>query len=151
MIKFAVRKYTEPGKMFRTKYKLSYSLRTNAQEIFPVGIEDVQGMIDSYRDGCDLNKIVQKVAIGDVSQLNVSPGFYGDISDMPMNLMDVLNARLEVNRLFDNLPDELQKKFGSVSEFLMSAGTDAWFEKLGAKLDGADITPPAPAEKEVSE
>lgn len=69
-----------------------------------VGETDQQALIDSYKDECDVNRIVQKCANGDFSALARVQGLYTDISGMPDNPTDAFNLG---NMVRDLTPEQI--------------------------------------------
>lgn len=147
MIKFVKERFfNNPGSSIRNVYKLKHSIVTNADELVKVGKENWQEYIQSYRDGCDLGVIQKRIMNGDIGLLNEKQGFYGDVSNAPDSLQEALNAKIVLEQTFDNLPEEAKNKFGSVYNFLDSAGSEEWFKTLGVNIDA-----PKAEESEVTE
>lgn len=135
-MKFAEKRiYSNPGSRVRPVYKLMYSGKTNALELERVGEEDFQEYIESFAAGCDINVIIEKIKHGDVSQLNASPGIFGDFSDMPQSLAEFMQVRLDAEANYNSLPDSVRSKFDSFEDYMGSAGSKDWFEKLGVRFE----------------
>lgn len=64
-----------------------------------VGQRDVQALINSFADECDVNRIVARCAQGDYSALARVQGLYTDISGMPDNPTDAFALADVVNNL----------------------------------------------------
>ena len=64
-----------------------------------VGQTDAQALINSYKDECDVNRIVARCAQGDYSALARVQGLYTDISGMPDNPTDAFNLGNMVREL----------------------------------------------------
>lgn len=75
------------------------------------GKRDLQEEIDSYRDDCDIYKILAKVAAsGDTSFLNRKVGTFADLAHLPDNMNDL---HFYVNNLPNNVePDVLKIALG---------------------------------------
>lgn len=72
--------------------------------------EDRQAYIDSFADECGVYNVLKKYAItGDASVLNRKEGFYGDISDLPV---DELNPAMMQQRAQSSL-DALNQALGT--------------------------------------
>lgn len=99
------------------------------------GKENYDEFIQSFAPSCDITVIAARVAAGEVELLNKRPGFFGDVSDMPQTLAEILQTRIDAKRMFDNLDSSVQEKFGSFDEFCENAGDLIWLEKLGVKFD----------------
>lgn len=56
----------------------------------PAGFMDIQEKIESYRDECDIYKILQKVIVSnDTSFLNRKVGTFADLANLPDNFNDL--------------------------------------------------------------
>ena len=64
-----------------------------------VGQTDAQALINSYKDECDVNRIVARCAQGDYSALARVQGLYTDITGMPDNPTDAFALADVVNNL----------------------------------------------------
>lgn len=68
---------------------------TKFYKLVKVGEKDLQEEIQSFKDDCDLYKILEKVAMstnvitGNENELNSKKGFYGDLSDVPSGINDL--------------------------------------------------------------
>lgn len=60
-----------------------------------VGETDQQALINSYKDECDFNRIVERYQNGDISALARVQGLYTDISGYPDNSTDLLNTPIK--------------------------------------------------------
>lgn len=60
-----------------------------------VGETDQQALINSYKDECDFNRIVERYQNGDLSALARVQGLYTDISGYPDNSTDLLNMPIK--------------------------------------------------------
>lgn len=67
----------------------------------------------AFKDECDVNRIVQKLAKGQVVRgFNADQGRYGDFTDWP----DLLTAQQRLNQgreLFEKMPAEVRREFGN--------------------------------------
>lgn len=127
--------YNESGSGLRPTFKLMYSGKTNALELKQTGVEDFQAYIESFAAGCDLNVIINKIRNGDVGQLNQTTGIYGDFTQMPQTLAEVLQIRLDAENMYNNLPDDVRSGFNGIEEFTQEAGSIDWLKKLGVKFE----------------
>lgn len=58
-----------------------------------VGQIDVQEQINSYRDGVDLGKMIERFKRGDTSAISRKQGFYADATECPTDLASAINAQ----------------------------------------------------------
>lgn len=135
MIRICSRFYTHSGSPFREIYKEVFVKERNCFEPQVVGKENFQAYIQSFESSCDLAVIAQRVANGELSLLNSRPGMYGDFTSAPSTLAEVLQTRIDAKSMFNNLPDDVQKKFGDLDTFLEGAGSVEWLKTLGFKFD----------------
>lgn len=141
--------FTKSGSGIRPVYNLVIDVRTGAEELKETGKENYDDFIQSFAPSCDITVIAARVAAGEVELLNKRPGFFGDVSEMPQTLAEILQTRIDAKRIFDNLAPEVKEKFGSLDEFCENAGDFPWLEKLGVKFDTDKAV--AAIEKEVME
>lgn len=112
-----------------------------------VGRENVYDKIQSHAESVDIHVLMKRYQNGDVSALSSAQGFFADISEFPTNYAEALNHITAMQEQFDMLPAETKQKFGnSFSEFLASAGTADFFDKLGIVIPDTDPADPTPAD-----
>lgn len=101
-------------------------------EVDPMQTKDIYEEIQSYKDSCDIHKIVERYRAGDVDVLQRVQGMYGDLTVVPKNIFEFKEMEARLCESFDQLPVDVKQKFdNSYLQFAMSAGSDSWFEKLG--------------------
>lgn len=83
-----------------------------------VGETDLQDFIDSFADECDINRIIQRYAAGDVSVLQRVQGVYADYAGTPDNLTAALEVVKEVRDIYESADDAVKAAFPSLGEFL---------------------------------
>ena len=117
--------YQNPGSPIEYDYGFKVD-KKGEKFLVPIGEYNIQDKIDSYLDSCDLRKIIERFKVtGDESILNIRKGFYGDITDMPSNYMDVLNLKIQAEEMFNALSAEDKLKFNNdVDQFLVAIGSD---------------------------
>ena len=142
-----MRYYTHSGSPIRPVFKLGVDPDTGAEELYCVGKEDFQEMIDASAESCDLNIIIARVNAGETELLNQRAGFYGDVSKMPMTLQEIMQTRIDARQMYNNLPDE-QKKAMDFETFMKDAGSVDWLKNLGFKFEEVkeEVKTDAPAE-----
>lgn len=102
--------YTNPGNRYHQKY--SPRVADDGQiELVPDGIEDLQEFYNSQLDQTDMALIVQRWLNGDPSVLAQREGFYGDALAMPGSYRDILQAVIDGQRMFAQLPAEIRERF----------------------------------------
>ena len=121
---------TCPGDRIRPVFKLGIDKETGCEEVYLVGHEDFQDMIDAAAPSCDLNVIIARIRAGEVDLLNSRPGFYGDVTQMPQTLQELMQTRIDARYMYDNLPEEVRSKI-DFEAFMKDAGSQSWLEGLG--------------------
>lgn len=98
-------------------FELEYSPQ-GVPHLVPTGSYDLYEVIQSFRDECDLGKIFQRYANGDVMALNKRQGVYADISDFPQDIFAAANLLERVEVIYDGLSEDLRSRVGSFEDFL---------------------------------
>lgn len=109
--------YCPVGDSVVQDYELEYSPQ-GVPHLVPTGTYDLYDVIQSFRDECDLGKIFQRYANGDVMALNKRQGVYADISEMPQDIFAAANLLERVEAIYNGLPEDLRSRVGSFSDFL---------------------------------
>lgn len=134
---------SEPGSAFAPTYKLKYLTDKGpdgASELVIIGKVNVDEKIQSYRDSCDINILMQRFENGDATALNKTPSFYADLSDMPKNLAGYLQLMHDAQDAFYTLDPTIRAKFGNnPDQFFASIGTDKFRELLGVDLHAGSV------------
>lgn len=95
-----------------------YILDETTGELEPAGTIPFYKEIQSYADSCRLDYKLKKFAMGDTSILNGAAGIYGDFTDAPTDLRQILDSRKKLNKDFTELPEAVRALFGdSFDEF----------------------------------
>lgn len=122
-----------------------------------VGETDLYAEIQSHKDSCDVNYILQRFAQGDQTALSKIQGVYGDFTNMPTTLAELQQRVVDAENLFYNLPVDVRAEFNhSPSEFYAQIGSDK-FNAIFASpekpedmlVDASDVQKPVTVEKEV--
>lgn len=136
-----VRVYAKSGKRFKDTFHAVIS-DNGSVELEKDGMEDVYAFIQSHRDSVDINLLLQRYARGDVSALNKRTGSFGDFTQFPKSYAEALQAVMDAERMFMDLPLETRAKFGHDSNrFISMIGTNEWSDYLG--LTPAVVDDPA--------
>lgn len=96
------------------------------------GKTNLYEFIQSHADSVDINILMAKFRNGDTEALTRVQGIYADISDMPKTMADLLNKVKAGEDAFMALDVETRGLFNhSLAQWLASAGTPEWCEKMG--------------------
>ena len=108
------------------------------------GQEDLYAYIQSHKQSCDIHEILARFCAGDTSALQRRQAAYLDTTGMPTTYAEALNAMIEAEAFFNQLPVETKDKFGQdFHQFLVSLDKPETLEKLGILR----AQPDAPAAK----
>lgn len=99
------------------EYELEYSPR-GVPHLVPTGTYDLYEVIQSFRDECDLGKIFQRYANGDVMALNKRQGVFVDISEMPQDIFEAAKLLDRVEAIYNGFSEDLRSRVGSFEDFL---------------------------------
>ena len=122
------------------EYELEYSPQ-GVPHLVPTGTYDLYEVIQSFRDECDLGKIFQRYANGDVMALNKRQGVYADISDMPQDIFSAASLLDRVKEIYNGLSEDLRARVGSFEDFL--ANPLSVLSDTPASYAGSSKTEPA--------
>lgn len=78
------------------------------------GERDIYSEIQSHKDSCDLNIIVDRILHGDAyaaEKLRAREGIYGDFAMLPKSYMEFCNQLLAAEDYFSKLPIEEKEKY----------------------------------------
>lgn len=102
-----------------------------ARRLRVVGRESLHDYIQSFRDQTDINVILKRFQLGDISALNAQQGMYGDFTNAPATLSDFLNAQIQASHLFDRLPADVRQAFDNdVNKFFVQYGSADWLKTV---------------------
>ena len=122
--------FSNPGEQFRTVYTPDVG-KDGQIDLVPTGKEDIQQYIDSFKDSCDVNLMVQRFVAGDETALRNGNPVFMDLLGAPKTLAEAYSLNFRAQAAFDNLPAEIKNKFGNnFYQFLYDAGSPEWFEAL---------------------
>ena len=108
----------EPGKRFEPHYVERYDEKGHPY-LVKDGETDTYAIIQSHKEECDINLMLQRYAAGDTSNL-------------PTTIHEYFNLMTAQREKFNALPLEIKQKFGnSFEEWASTSGTGEWLEKMG--------------------
>lgn len=90
--------------------------------------------IESYHEETKISNIIRRATF-DVNAANMLLGDSGnnsaDLTKMPENLMEAQNIIVKARQAYASLTPKQQAEFDGMADFMRSAGTEEWAEKLG--------------------
>lgn len=96
---------------------------------------DLYAQIQTHRDSCDINLIVQRFKAGDDSVLDRRKGFFADVSELPDSYAGFLNIHQQACDIFDTLSIDDRAKFDNdVNKFIASFGSQSFDDVFKARL-----------------
>lgn len=130
------------GDQFHVKFSPRV-LESGEVKLVESGKDDIKQMINSFRDSTDMSFILQRLAVGDSSVLSQRPGMFGDFTQMPTTYAEALQLVIDGRREFDALPLDVKNSFNNdFRQFLATAGTPEWNEKLSVLKRSEDLEVP---------
>ena len=70
------------------------------------GVVDIVEKIQSYRDGVELTKMIERYKRGDASALSHGAGFYADVSGFSDDPLEVINQTRDLSKMSKNKVDQ---------------------------------------------
>lgn len=93
------------------------------------GKSNLYAKIQSYKDSCDVNLIMDRFAAGDQTALMRDfSGSYCDITMMPKNAHDAMRLARDVDSIYNGLGDDMKKVYSSRAAFLEAFGSSESFD-----------------------
>ena len=116
----------------------------------PVGKVNLYEEIQTYRDTCDINTILERFAAGDDSVLQKTNGFFADMSDFPDSYSGIFNLIENCREFFDNMPASFKEKYGNNFEtFMASAEAEDFLPKIKQDTNPVSPNPATPVVKPI--
>ena len=127
---------SNPGKPFIEEYEYGLDKDGKRQLILKDTVDNVYERIQAERDSCDINKLMERFALGDTEALNVNKGWFADTRDMPKTYMEVLKMGIEFENYFSSLPVEVKQMFDNSSDvFASEYGSEKFYKKINEYND----------------
>lgn len=74
-------------------------------------VKPIYQEIQSFRDSCDIKKLVARYTAGEVDALNQVQGFYGDLTNVPTNVFEFFALEERISDNFNKLPTDIKERF----------------------------------------
>lgn len=95
---------------------------------------NIHDEIESYHEETKITNIIRRATL-DIDAANRLIGDNGagsvDMTQLPENLMEAQNLMVKAKAAYAALTPKQQAEFGSLSEYMATAGTEEWAKKLG--------------------
>lgn len=125
---------TNPG----DRYHVTYSPIVNNDGTITLvesGKDDIQEMINSFRDSTDMSFILSRMAIGDTSVLTDKTPMYGDFTQFPKTYAGALQLVIDAENQFNSLPLDVRNKFDNdFRRWFATAGTEEWTKSMDSVI-----------------
>lgn len=129
------------GSRFSDKMHLVYDER-GRKHLEKVGETDNYALIQSYRDSCDLSKILQKcLDTGDASLLQRAQGVFSDLTGMPTDLRQAQQILTKARVEYEGLNLKVKALYPTFESFL-----EAFSTKENLQQYYSAVTPETPSE-----
>lgn len=130
-----------PGSRTEPHYVQRYD-ETGHPYLVKDGETDVYAIIQSHKEECDINILLQKYVAGDMTVMR-KDGQYVDITDLPENMHEMVNYISAQRERFEALPTAIKQKFeNSFEVWATAAGTSDWLEKMGLNGKKEEVKAP---------
>ena len=136
------------------RFAPTYSLKVQddgIKDLVQTGTVDVYGKIQTYKESCDINVILERFVNGDDSALNANTPSFGDFTEYPTTYAQVLQRQHDAEEMFMSLPVEVRAEFNhSADEFFTSIGSEKFngvydkYFKVEPIVDEPIVTPVDP-------
>lgn len=103
------------GSRIRSRYRKD--CRENPPKLVKVGETDQYAFIQSFADSCDIARIVERAASGDLAVLQRVQGVYTDVSALPETMTELMNLGIIGKDAWDKLSPEVKEKFADEEDF----------------------------------
>lgn len=122
---------SKSGSGIKQEYVGKLDKDTGIIKLVPSKKKDLYAEIQSWKDSCDINKIVERYRSGEIDILNQVQGVYGDFSVAPSDLASAYAMSRDAEMQFDRLPSDVKERFNNnVYVWLSTAGSDDWLNNM---------------------
>lgn len=119
------------GSGIKQEYIGKLDKETGIITLVPTKKRDMYAEIQSWKDSCDINKIVDRYRNGEIDILNQVQGTFGDFSTTPKDLADAYRMARDAEIQFESLPVAIKDKFdNNVYKWLQDVGSDDWLRDM---------------------
>ena len=88
-------------------------ISTNPPTLKKVGETDQYAITQSFKDECDINRIIARYQAGDISVLSRVQGLYSDFTGFPSDPTEMMQLGSLANSAWENLDSEIKLKFNN--------------------------------------
>lgn len=129
---------SDPGSRFRPVYGSRIapdgSLYLEKQDEI-----DLRAEYNAQRDQTDMSYILARLNIGDTSVLNRRAAMYGDFTEVPKSMAEVMQAAINAESAFAHLPLSVRDQYlQDWHKWLADAGSEKWLKVMSDFLPAVD-------------
>lgn len=103
------------GSRIRARYRKD--CRANPPKLVKVGETDQYAYIQSFKDSCDIARIVERAVAGDTTVLQRVQGVYSDATNLPQTMTELMNLGIIAADAWNNLNPDIKAKFQNEEDF----------------------------------
>lgn len=115
--RFWPKSFSPSGQGTKKTYSVQYDQFGN-RSLVQTGEVDNYAIIQSFKDECDVCRLIEKYQQGDLSALARVQAVYCDTTVYPHSLMEARNSYSVALEAYDLLSDEAKAYYGSPEQFL---------------------------------
>lgn len=136
------------GNPYVTEYIAEYDT-AGVLQLRENGKKNLYEYIQSHEESVNVKRILERYRQGDVTALNRVQAKYMDVTDMPKSLVEAINLVEQSKVEFNQLPVDVKAKFNhNYAEWLLSAGSGEWLEKMGVPKKAEENSEVIPKDNE---
>lgn len=121
-------------------YEYRIDKKTGKRISVEVGETNIYEKIQESFEASKLENIIKRCTGGDISVLADRSGTYIDLSEIPMNMIEIQNMILKSKQEFEKLPAEIKNKFdNSVEKYISEYGSETWAKNLNLIKEVTEI------------
>ena len=112
--------------------KLALDFKKGYAKLKKTGEHNLYAEIQSHKDECDLNLLLQNLDIGvETLSWNECEDRIADFTVMPSSIAELFNLQRDAENIFSELPASVREKYGnSIYRFVDDYGSVGMFESL---------------------
>lgn len=123
------RSITKSGSGFINLYQ--EEMKKDGIHLVKTGETNIYERIQQDADECNIERILQRAAMGDLAALNQREATYVDATTLPKNLMEAQNLQIRLQDEFYKMPIEVRREFNnSPEQYVNEMGTEEFLKKM---------------------
>lgn len=125
--------------------EIDYIKDITTGELVACGEIPIYERIQSYHDSTCLTSKLKRFALGDSSTLGSAGGSFGDFTNMPSDLRQVLDSRKKIEQDFASLPGDIrgifEDSYTKFEEAVRNGTAERLIAESYARSSGAGVSP----------